>query len=287
MADTDSTVLLTGETGTGKERFADRIHNLSKQSDRTMVKVNCAALPPHLIESELFGHEKGSFTGAVSKSIGRFELADSSTIFLDEVGELPLELQSKLLRILQEGEFQRVGSSNTTKVNVRVIAASNNDLLNAVNEGKFREDLYYRLNVFPINIPPLRERKEDITDLLWFFISEFEEKMDKTIKNISRKDMENLINYPWPGNIRQLRNVIERAMIISSGPDLKIELPGIRNTTSVDTKPITEVEKDHIAYILNLTNWRIRGKTGAAEILGLKPTTLESRIKKFGIKRSH
>ncbi len=288
VAITDASVLLTGETGTGKELFANRIHKLSKRKDRAMVKVNCAALPPHLIESELFGHEKGAFTGAISRNIGRFEVADDSTIFLDEVGELPLELQSKLLRVLQEGEFQRVGSSKTTKVNVRVIAASNNELLGAVGEGNFREDLYYRLNVFPVNIPALKERKEDIPDLLWFFISEFEEKMDKTIKNISRKDMENLINYPWPGNVRQLRNVIERAMIISSGPDLQIELPGIRgeNVTS-EIKEMQEVEKDHISYILNMTNWRIRGKSGAAEILGLKPTTLESRIKKLGIKRGH
>jgi|GEM_PF-1832277 len=288
VAETDSTVMLTGETGTGKERFADRIHSLSRHKDRVMVKVNCAALPPHLIESELFGHEKGAFTGAVTKNIGRFEIADDSTLFLDEVAELPLELQSKLLRALQEGEFQRVGSSKTIKVNVRVIAASNNQLLEAVNMGKFREDLYYRLNVFPVNIPPLRERKEDITDLLWFFISEFEEKMQKTIKNISRKDMENLINYPWPGNVRQLRNVIERAMIISSGPDLQIELPGIsRERVRSEIKEMEEVERDHISYILNMTNWRIRGKSGAAEILGLKPTTLESRIKKLGIKRGH
>jgi len=288
VADTDSTVLLTGETGTGKERFAERIHNLSRHSGRTMVKVNCAALPPHLIESELFGHEKGAYTGAVSKSMGRFEMADDSTIFLDEVGELPLELQSKLLRVLQEGEFQRVGSSDTTKVNVRVIAASNNDLLDAVNAGKFRDDLYYRLNVFPINIPPLRERKEDITDLLWFFISEFEEEMGKTIKNISRKDMENLINYPWPGNIRQLRNIIERAMIISSGPDLEIEMPGISSERApLEIKEMDEVERNHISHILNLTDWRIRGKAGAAEILGLKPTTLESRIKKLAIVRGH
>ncbi|MCH7950641.1 MAG: sigma 54-interacting transcriptional regulator [Candidatus Dadabacteria bacterium] len=288
VAQTDATVLLAGETGTGKELFANMTHNLSSRKDRAMIKVNCAALPPHLIESELFGHEKGSFTGAVSKTIGRFEVADDSTIFLDEVGELPLELQSKLLRVLQEGEFQRVGSSKTIKVNVRVIAASNNELLEAVHNGMFREDLYYRLNVFPIDIPPLRERKEDIPDLLWFFISEFEEKMGKTIKNISRKDMENLINYPWPGNVRQLRNVIERAMIISSGPDLEIELPGIRSETPPqEIKPITEVERDHISYILNMTNWRIRGKSGAAEILGLKPTTLESRLKKLGIKRTH
>ncbi len=287
VAKTDSTVLITGETGTGKELFANRIHNLSDRSDRAMVKVNCATLPPHLIESELFGHEKGAFTGAVAKSIGRFEVADGSTIFLDEVGELPLELQSKLLRVLQEGEFERLGSSKTIEVNVRVIAASNKGLIGEVKEGSFREDLYYRLNVFPIHIPPLRERKEDIPDLLWFFISEFEEKMDKQIKNISRKDMENLINYPWPGNIRQLRNVIERSMIISSGPDLEIDLPGIANDVPVEMKPIEEVERDHISYILNMTNWRIRGKTGAAEILGLKPTTLESRIKKLGIKRGH
>ena len=287
VAKTDATVLLTGETGTGKELFANRIHNLSDRKDRAMVKVNCAALPPHLIESELFGHEKGAFTGAVTKSVGRFEVADDSTLFLDEVGELPLELQSKLLRVLQEGEFQRLGSAKTIKVNVRVITASNKELLEAVSQGKFREDLYYRLNVFPIKIPPLRERKEDIPDLLWFFISEFEEKMDKTIKNISRKDMENLINYPWPGNVRQLRNVIERAMIISTGPDLVIDLPGVSNDTPTEMKPIEDVERDHISYILNMTNWRIRGKTGAAEILGLKPTTLESRIKKLGIKRGH
>ncbi|MEM7008262.1 MAG: GAF domain-containing protein [Thermodesulfobacteriota bacterium] len=287
VAATDATVMLTGETGTGKELFANRIHSLSERKDRAMVKVNCAALPPHLIESELFGHEKGAFTGAVAKSIGRFEVADGSTIFLDEVGELPLELQSKLLRVLQEGEFQRVGSSKTVNVNVRVITASNIELIEAVNSGNFREDLFYRLNVFPIHIPPLRERKEDIPDLLWFFISEFEEKMDKSIKNISRKDMENLINYPWPGNVRQLRNVIERAMILSTGPDLVIDLPGIKSQTPSEIKPIEDVERDHISYILNMTNWRIRGKAGAAEILGLKPTTLESRIKRLGIKRSH
>jgi len=288
VASTDATVFLTGETGTGKELFANRVHNLSNRKDRAMIKVNCAALPQHLIESELFGHEKGAFTGAVSKSIGRFEVADDSTLFLDEVAELPLELQSKLLRVLQEGEFQRLGSSNTVKVNVRVIAASNNELLEAVKMGKFREDLFYRLNVFPVEIPSLRERKEDIPDLLWFFISEFEEKMDKSIKNISRKDMENLINYPWPGNVRQLMNVIERSMIISSGPDLKIELPGINSEKiSSEIKGMEDVERDHISYILNMTNWRIRGKSGAAEVLGLKPTTLESRIKRLGIKRSH
>jgi PAS domain S-box-containing protein len=288
VASTDATVLLTGETGTGKELFANRIHNLSNRRDRAIVKVNCAALPPNLIESELFGHEKGAFTGAVTKNTGRFEVADGSTLFLDEVGELPPELQSKLLRVLQEGEFQRVGSSKTISVDVRVVAATNQNLLEAVNNGRFREDLYYRLNVFPVNVPPLRERKEDIADLLWFYISEFEQKMDKTIKNISRRDMENLINYPWPGNVRQLRNVIERAMIISTGPDLEIELPGIRsNQAPSEMKPIEEVERDHISYILNMTNWRIRGKSGAAEILGLKPTTLESRIKRLGIKRGH
>lgn len=288
VAVTDATVLLTGETGTGKELFANRIHNLSSRKDRAMVKVNCAALPPHLIESELFGHEKGAFTGAVSKNTGRFEVADGSTIFLDEVAELPLELQSKLLRVLEEGELQRVGSSKTIKVDVRIVAASNNELLEAVNLGKFREDLFYRLNVFPVNIPSLRERREDIPDLLWFFISEFEKKMRKTIKNISSKDMENLINYSWPGNIRQLRNIIERSMIISSGLDLKIELPGIRKEKSFsEIKEMHVVERDHISQILNMTNWRIRGKSGAAELLGLKPTTLESRIKKLGIKRSH
>jgi len=288
VASTDATVLLTGETGTGKELFANRIHNLSKRKDRAIVMVNCAALPPNLIESELFGHEKGAFTGAVTKNIGRFEVADCSTLFLDEVGELPSELQSKLLRVLQEGEFQRVGSSKTIQVDVRVVAATNQNLLEAVNNGRFREDLYYRLNVFPVSVPPLRERKEDIADLLWFYISEFERKMDKTIKNISRKDMENLINYPWPGNVRQLRNIIERAMIISTGPDLEIELPGIRSQQAPsEMKPIEDVERDHISYILNMTNWRIRGKSGAAEILGLKPTTLESRIKRLGIKRGH
>ena len=223
VADTDTTVLVLGETGTGKELLARAIHNLSTRKARPMIKVNCAALPPTLIETELFGHEKGAYTGALTKQKGRFELADGSTIFLDEISELSLELQPKLLRVLQEGHFERVGSSKTIAANVRIIAATNRDLSRAVQEGRFREDLYYRLNVFPITVPPLRERQEDIPTLVWAFVKEFEKTMANRIKTIPRKSMEALQRYAWPGNVRELRNVIERAMIISKDKVLNVE----------------------------------------------------------------
>jgi transcriptional regulator with GAF, ATPase, and Fis domain len=227
VADTDSTVLLLGETGTGKELVAEAIHNSGPRKDRALVKVNCAALPASLVESELFGREKGAYTGALTREAGRFEVADGSTIFLDEVAELPLELQGKLLRVLQEGQFERLGSTRSITVDVRVIAATNRDLDEAVQKGTFRKDLYYRLNVFPISSPPLRERREDIPLLVWAFVQEFSAKMGKTIETISRRTMEALVNYVWPGNIRELRNIIERAMITSKGSTLHVEMPTV------------------------------------------------------------
>src|SRR5512135_155608 len=227
VASTESTVLIQGETGTGKELIAHSIHNLSTRKDRLMIKVNCAALPPTLIESELFGREKGSFTGALSKQIGRFERADASTIFLDEIDTLPLELQVKLLRVLECGEFERLGSPRTVKVDVRIISATNSDLARVVSEGGFRGDLYYRLNVFQINVPPLRERREDILPLVWSFVQEFSKRMGKRIKSIPQKGVEALQDYPWPGNVRELRNVTERAMILTAGPVLHLDVPKI------------------------------------------------------------
>ncbi len=284
VAQTGSTVLLLGETGTGKEVLAQAIHDASARKDRPMIKVNCAALPAALIESELFGREKGAFTGALARQAGRFEIADGSTIFLDEVGELPLELQPKLLRVLQEGEFERLGGSRTIKVDARVIAATNKPLAQAVNEGRFREDLFYRLNVFPIEVPPLRERREDIPLLSWTFVKEFSNSMGKAIEEIADDSMAALLAYPWPGNVRELRNVIERAMILSRGPTLQIKLvhPALRphaNTAGT----LEEAERDHILRVLERCGWRIRGSNAAAEQLGVKPTTLESRIKKLGL----
>jgi transcriptional regulator with GAF, ATPase, and Fis domain len=286
VAATDSTVLVMGETGTGKELLAHAIHNLSARKERPMLTVNCSALPGSLIESELFGREKGAYTGALTKRIGRFEVADGSTVFLDEISELPLELQAKLLRVLEDGSFERLGSSQSIKVDVRVIAATNRDLAKEVSQGRFREDLYYRLNVFPLTVPPLRERREDIPLLVWTFINEYGERMGKTIESIPRKTMESLQRYVWPGNVRELKNVVERAMILSKGPGLHVEVPGI----SASDRPksmmtLEEVEKRHITHVLENTGWRVRGKNGAAEILGLKPTTLDSRIKKLGIPR--
>ncbi|HOP47098.1 MAG TPA: sigma 54-interacting transcriptional regulator [Desulfobacteraceae bacterium] len=285
VAETDSTVLLMGETGTGKELIARMIHNLSQRKSMTMVKVNCAALPPTLIESELFGREKGAYTGSLSKQKGRFEIADGSTIFLDEVGELPLELQGKLLRVLQEGEFQRLGSSKTICVDVRVIAATNHDIRSAVSEGKFREDLYYRLNVFPIFVPSLRERLEDIPMLVRTFIREFEEKMGKRIETIRQKSMKSLQSYHWPGNIRELRNVIEHAMIISKGGVLNVQIPKTHSPIieHIDLR-LDSVERNHIIKILEKTGWRIKGKNGAAQILGLNPSTMHSKMKKLGVR---
>jgi transcriptional regulator with GAF, ATPase, and Fis domain len=287
VAGTESTVLLLGETGTGKELIARTIHNLSPRKSRTLVKVNCAALPSTLVENELFGSEKGAYTGALRKRTGRFEVANGSTIFLDEISELPLELQAKLLRVLQDGHFERLGSSKTIGVDVRVIAATNKDLAKAVKNGQFREDLYYRLNVFPITIPPLRERIEDIPLLVWAFVKEFGEIMGKTIEQISQKSMDSLQRYYWPGNVRELRNVIERAIILCNDPILPIEVPKGAFSSTRENMTLTEVERNHIISILDMTGWRVRGKNGAAEILGLKPTTLDSKMAKLGIRRKN
>jgi formate hydrogenlyase transcriptional activator len=286
VAPTDSTVLIQGETGTGKELLAHAIHNLSARKSRLMIKVNCAALPPTLIESELFGREKGAFTGALSKQIGRFELADASTIFLDEIDALPLELQAKLLRVLESGEFERLGSPRTVKVDVRIISATNRDLAKVVSEGGFREDLYYRLNVFQIIVPPLRERREDILPLIWSFVKEFSKRMGKRIETIPQKCVEALQAYPWPGNVRELRNITERAMIITTGPVLHLDIPKIAQSGTDQSGTLEEAEKWHIIEALKTTGWRVSGKDGAAEILGINPKTLESRMQRLGIKKS-
>ncbi len=284
VAQTDATVLLLGETGTGKQLLAQTIHGLSTRRGRTMVQVNCAALPPTLIEAELFGRERGAYTGALARQTGRFEVADGSTIFLDEIGDLPLELQAKLLRVLERGEFERLGSSRTIRVDVRVIAATNRDLTAMVRDAKFREDLYYRLNVFPVTVPPLRARQEDIPLLTWAFVREFASAQGKTIEQIPRRTMDALQRYGWPGNVRELRNIIERATILSPGPTLRVELPA-----SVDLQAagmtLEAIERRHIVAVLDEVRWRIRGEGGAAQRLGLKPSTLESRMRKLGIKR--
>jgi formate hydrogenlyase transcriptional activator len=285
VAAMNTTVLILGETGTGKELLAQAIHKLSQRKERPMVTVNCAALPSNLIESELFGHEKGAYTGAESKRIGRFELANGSSLFLDEIGELSLTLQTKLLRVLQEKQFERLGGHETVSCDVRVIAATNRDLLQAVRTGEFRMDLYYRLNVFPIVIPPLRNRRVDIQALVWFFVRSFCEKMGKRIETIPRSTMHALCDYHWPGNVRELKNLIERALIITSGSTLQIDLPGNQGALNRETRSLDAVQKEHILSILELTQWRIRGNNGAAEILGLKPTTLESKMAKIGVHR--
>src|SRR5467141_1397276 len=290
VAQTGSTVLLLGETGSGKEVLAQAIHDASARKGRPMIKVNCAALPASLIESELFGREKGAFTGALARQPGRFEIADGSTIFLDEVGELPLELQPKLLRVLQEGEFERLGGSKTIKVDARVIAATNRPLEQAVKEGRFREDLFYRLDVFPIEVPPLRERREDIPLLSWTFVKEFGNSMGKRIEEIADESMSALKDYHWPGNIRELRNVIERAMILSHGPKLYIKLShtALRPVAVKATAgSLDEAEITIIRQAVEQCNWRIRGTNGAAALLNMKPTTLESRIKKLGLAPKH
>ena len=289
VAETDATVLILGETGTGKELFARAVHDLSPRKDRPLVKINCAALPPTLIESELFGHEKGSFTGALSRKIGRFELADEGTIFLDEIGDLPLELQAKLLRILQEGEFERLGNTSTIKVNVRVIAATNRDIEKEVADGNFREDLYYRLNVFPLTVPPLRKRKKDLPLLVQTFVSKFCKKLGKNIEMIPKDVMDRIEAYSWPGNVRELENIIERAVIVSSGNSLQINDSLVTKTTnSKNTSQVTlqDAERDHILNILKDTDWVISGNKGAAKILDLNPNTLRSRMQKLGISRS-
>jgi DNA-binding NtrC family response regulator len=285
VAGTESTVLILGETGTGKELLARAIHKLSPRRDRQMVTLNCAALPATLLESELFGREKGAYTGAMTRQIGRFEFADGSSIFLDEIGEMPLEVQAKLLRVLQEGQFERLGNPETINVDVRIIASTNRELARAVAEGRFREDLYYRLNVFSITAAPLRERIEDIPLLVWAFIKEFEQRMGKTIEKIPQKSIDALQRYPWPGNIRELKNVIENAMIISKGRILQLNPPaGLALNLNQDLK-LEVVERNHIIDVLGKTSWRVSGQKGAANLLGLKPSTLESRMKKLGITR--
>ena len=283
VAPTDSSVLIYGETGTGKELIAQIIHRLSPRGSRVMVKVNCAALPSALVESELFGREKGAFTGALMRQIGRFELADNSTIFLDELGELSLEVQSKLLRVLQEGQFERLGSPKTIKVNVRVIGATNRDLAEEVKKCGFRADLYYRLNVFPIRVPPLRDRPEDIPLMVWAFIEEFSSRMGKKITQVPRKTMEMLQRHSWPGNVRELRNVIEHSTIITTDETLRVPMLEQATPEAMPFRTLADSEREHIITALEKTGWRIKGPEGAATLLGLNPSTLYGRMRKLGI----
>jgi len=286
VAATDSTVLLLGETGTGKELFASRIHELSARRLRPMVCVNCAAIPATLIESELFGREKGAYTDAVDRQIGRFELADRSSLFLDEIGELPLDLQVKLLRVLEERQIERLGSVKSITINTRIIAATNRCLERRVADGLFRMDLFYRLNVFPIRVPSLRERPEDIPLLVWRFIEEFSPRFGKAILDVPAETIGALQRHAWPGNIRELRNAVERAMILATGPRLSIPIPSPL-AAAVHTSPrrLIDVQRDHIRKILEGANWRVRGTGGAADRLGLRPTTLETRMAKLGLTR--
>jgi formate hydrogenlyase transcriptional activator len=287
VAPTNTTVLILGETGTGKELIAAAIHNMSPRKDRLLITVNCAALPANLIESELFGREKGAFTGADTRQIGRFEVAHGSTLCLDEIGELPLEAQAKLLRAIQHNEFERLGSSHTIKVDARIVATTNRDLEEEVRKGRFRQDLYYRLNVFPITVPPLRQRKEDIPLLVEAFIERYARKLGKQITSVQKKTMKTLQNYPWPGNIRELESVLERAVILCSGPALqladKLEISFPPMPSAIRT--LEEVERNQIFKILSETRWRIEGKDGAAAILGLHPSTLRARMHKLRILR--
>jgi formate hydrogenlyase transcriptional activator len=285
VAATGSTVLLLGETGTGKELFASRIHELSARHGRQMVRVNCAAIPATLLESELFGREKGAFTGALSRQMGRFELADQSTIFLDEIGDLPAEVQVKLLRVLEERQIERLGSPKPIHVDTRIIAATHRNLEQRIASGAFREDLFYRLNVFPIQIPPLRERVEDIPLLVSRFVEELSKTFGKRIDAVSRENMDALQQYSWPGNVRELRNAVERAMIVATGPRLSVPVPAVQAGAAGRSTRLADVERDHIASVLESTGWRIRGSGGAAERLGLRPTTLETRLARIGLKR--
>ena len=292
VAPTDATVLICGETGTGKELFARAIHSNSRRKDKPLIKVNCAALPAGLVESELFGHEKGAFTGAIARRIGRFELSDRGTIFLDEIGELPLETQVKLLRVLQEHEFDRVGGGAPIKVNVRVIAATNRDLQKAVREKLFREDLFYRLNVFPIALPPLRDRLEDVPLLVQFLLDRFATRIGRRVDGVSHETMERLTAYSWPGNVRELENILERAVILATGPTLELApdiLGGfVPETAAAGARlALEDVEREHIQNVLVQTGWVIDGPKGAAILLGLHPNTLRSRLKKkLGIERA-
>jgi formate hydrogenlyase transcriptional activator len=286
VAPTPATVLLLGETGTGKEVMGQAIHDLSPRHQRTMIRVSCAAIPTALIESELFGRERGAFTGALSRQIGRFEAANQSTLFLDEIGDLPMEVQVKLLRVLQERVIERLGSTQPIKVDVRIIAATNRNLEDAVRDKTFREDLFYRLNVFPIVVPPLREHTEDVPALVWSFIDEFSKLFGKNIESISKDSVRDLQRYPWPGNVRELRNVIERAVIVSTGRQLVVTAPRLGDRPMPQAAmTLSALEVDHIRAVLESTNWRVRGVGGAAERLGLKPTTLESRMARLGIVR--
>ena len=288
VAPTDSTVLIQGETGTGKELIARAIHRLSGRSERTFVKLNCAAIPTGLLESELFGHERGAFTGAITQKAGRFELADKGTIFLDEVGEIPLELQSKLLRVLQEQEFERLGSTKTVRVNVRLIAATNRDLKTMVEAKQFRGDLYYRLNVFPVTMPPLRDRREDIPTLVRYFTQHYAGRMKKNIQAVPAKTLEILSSSTWPGNVRELENLVERSVILTQGTDLQVPISELQTTNESTVSSMTaleEAERDHILRALQETKWVVGGAAGAAARLGVKRTTLQSKMQKFGITR--
>jgi formate hydrogenlyase transcriptional activator len=291
VAPTDSTVLIQGETGTGKELIARSIHNVSSRCGRSFVKLNCAAIPFDLLESELFGHEKGAFTGAIAQRVGRFEMADKGTLFLDEVGDIPLALQPKLLRVLQEQEFERLGSTRTRQMDVRLVAATNRDLTEMMKRGEFRADLYYRLNVFPIRIPPLRERREDIPLLVQYFMQKYARRMSKRIEAVPAATMEKLMTWPWPGNVRELQNMIERAVILSRGFVLEIPLteleqssiPAVNDNDGVST--LKAFEREHIRQALRDSGWVVGGPDGAATRLGLNRSTLNARMRKLGIKR--
>jgi transcriptional regulator with GAF, ATPase, and Fis domain len=285
VAATDASVLLLGETGTGKELFANYVHNLSARRTRPMVRVNCAAIPSTLIESELFGRERGAYTDAVARQAGRFELADRSTIFLDEIGDLTADVQVKLLRVLEEGQIERLGSPKSIAVDVRVIAATHRNLERRIGEGAFREDLFYRLNVFPVDVPPLRQRTEDIPGLVWHFVEQYAKSFGKEIAEIPEENLAALQRYAWPGNIRELRNLVERAMIVAKGPRLTIAIPAPAPKQAGLSTRLADVERDHIQRVLESAGWRIRGNGGAADQLGLRPTTLETRMAKLGLSR--
>jgi transcriptional regulator with GAF, ATPase, and Fis domain len=290
VATTDSTVLIQGETGTGKELIASAIHNLSSRANNNFVRFNCAAVPAGLLESELFGHERGAFTGALTRKLGRFELADKGTLFLDEIGDMPLEIQAKLLRVLQEQEFERLGATQTQRVNVRVIAATNRDLKQMMADKQFRSDLYFRLNVFPIAIPPLRDRREDIADLVKAFVTHFSIRMNRRVEMVPIATLEALIHYDWPGNIRELQNFLERSVILSPGTTLQAPVECLSHTVSNVLNPtgantLEEAETTHIVRTLQQVNWVIGGPKGAANKLGLKRTTLISKMQRLGIMR--
>jgi formate hydrogenlyase transcriptional activator len=292
VAPTDSTVLILGETGTGKELIARAIHNLSPRSNHTFVKLNCSAIPAGLLESELFGHERGAFTGAITQKIGRFELADGGTLFLDEIGDIPPELQPKLLRVLQEQEFERLGSTRTVHTNVRLVAATNRDIEGMVANREFRSDLYYRLNVFPIISPPLRDRIEDVPLLVRYFAQKLSRRMNKRIETVPQETLDAMMRYHWPGNIRELENFVERAVILTRGASLEAPVSELeRGSARVDAAPaavtatMEAAEREHILNVLRSTDWRIGGSDGAAHRLGMKRTTLQSRMKKLGISR--